>query len=113
MIDDDADNHNDDDNDNRNDDDDHHNHNDNDDDDCSLFGSFLLSRLVCVQVEPVEHGKSLLGVPVLNIIIIVWWELYRDDCMMISRWYGDDRAQASFPTIYYIFLRYSPFNGWL
>ena len=84
MIDDDADNHNDDDNDdddndNHNDDDDHHNHNDNDDDDCSLFGSFLLSGLVCVQVEPVEHGKSLLGVPVLNIIVLLCGE----NCIMM------------------------------
>ena len=37
-------------------------------DDDSLFGSFLLSRLVRVQVESVEHGKSLLGVPVLIIV---------------------------------------------
>ena len=36
-----------------------------------LFGSFFLSRLVGVQIEAVKHGKSLLGVSVLVIIMII------------------------------------------
>ena len=36
-----------------------------------LFGSFFLSRLVGVQIEAVKHGKSLLGVSMLVIIMII------------------------------------------
>ena len=36
-----------------------------------LFGSFFLSRLVGVQIEAVKHGKSLLGVSMLVIIIMI------------------------------------------
>ena len=41
------------------------------DDDNSLFGGFLLGRLVRVQVESVEHCKRLLGVPVLSITMVI------------------------------------------
>ena len=36
-----------------------------------LFGSFFLSRLVGVQIEAVKHSKSLLGVSMLVIIMII------------------------------------------
>ena len=52
---------------------------DDEDDVGSLFGSFLLSRLVRVQVKPVEHSESFLGVPVLNIVIIECRKLYHAD----------------------------------